>query len=148
MSASESACKVHIMDNMTKRQRSWTMSRIRSAETNPERSLRSILHREGCRFRKNVKGLPGRPDIVFAKYRTVVFVNGCFWHHHPCCCKAVIPKSNERYWTQKLENNVLRDKLNNELLLGLGWKVITIWECEFRKDPESVLSRIRAMFRK
>ena len=86
------------MDNMTKIQRSLTMSRIRSIETKPEQKLRSYLHNAGYTFRKNVKDLPGKPDIVLAKYKTVIFVHGCFWHQHDNCPFAVKPKSNIDYW--------------------------------------------------
>lgn len=136
------------MDDMNKLQRSRTMSRIRSSETSPEKNLRSLLHREGYRFRKNVRSLPGRPDIAFAKYKTAVFVNGCFWHCHPFCRKAVIPKSNEQYWISKLNANVTRDKLNKKALRRLGWKTITVWECELKADPKSAVNRIKALFKR
>ena len=131
------------MDNMTRQQRSRTMSRIRSRETKPEQKLRSILHRNGFRFRKNVAGLPGRPDIVLPKLDTVIFVNGCFWHQHLYCPKAVMPKSNKSYWEEKLRNTVCRDKENVERLSSSGWQVITVWECEIKENLASVCSRIK-----
>lgn len=130
------------MDNLTKTQRSKTMSRIRSAETKPEKKLRSALHKNGYRFRKNVKKLPGTPDIVLAKYRAAIFVNGCFWHQHPNCSKAVMPKSNNYYWEKKLKHNVYRDHNNNLQLSSAGWKVITVWECEIKENCEGVFAKI------
>lgn len=109
------------------------MSRIRSKETKPEETVRKYLFSKGLRYRKNVKNLPGCPDIVFPKYRTVVFVNGCFWHMHDCG-KFVWPQSNIDYWKNKIIRNVERDKQNTEKLHGLGWRVITIWECELKKN--------------
>ncbi len=130
------------MDNMTKNQRSHTMSRIRSRETEPEKKLRSAMHRKGYRFRKNVRSLPGTPDIVLPKFRTVIFINGCFWHQHPDCPRAVMPKSNKRYWEVKLKKNVKQDEDKTYLLTSLGWKVITVWECEIKKSIENVVSII------
>ena len=128
---------------MTRNQRRKTMSRIRSCETKPEVILRSKLHRDGYRFRKNVKRLPGTPDIVLTKFHTIIFVNGCFWHRHLGCQKAVMPKSNMNYWKRKLNNNVIRDKQNFELLSSSGWNVITVWECEIKMDFETLYTKIR-----
>jgi DNA mismatch endonuclease (patch repair protein) len=130
------------MDNMTKAQRSRTMSRIRSVDTKPEQKLRSILHKHGYRFRKNVRELPGRPDVVLPKYNTIIFVNGCFWHQHPNCSKAAMPKSNKGYWEKKLKKNVYRDSQNIAQLSSSGWKVITVWECEIKEDCAKVAARI------
>ncbi len=130
------------MDNMTKIQRSLTMSRIRSIETKPEQKLRSYLHKAGYRFRKNVIDLPGKPDIVLAKYKTVIFVHGCFWHQHDNCPFAVKPKSNIDYWDKKLINNVVRDQANIGSLELDGWRVIVVWECEINRDIELVFPRI------
>lgn len=132
------------MDNMTKVQRSRTMSRIRSKETKPEQQLRSFLHNAGYRFRKNVKGMPGTPDIVLPKHQTVIFVQGCFWHQHQNCLRAVMPKTNKEYWEDKLEKNVKRDNENVEKLPVAGWHVIVAWECEINEDIEAVFSRIKA----
>lgn len=118
------------------------MSRIRSNETAPEQLLRSELHHRGYRFRKNDKKLSGKPDIVLKKYRTVIFVNGCFWHQHQGCEKAVMPKSNIEYWEIKLQKNVDRDKTVYEKLKTEGWRVIVAWECEIKKDIDSLLSEI------
>lgn len=130
------------MDNMTRRQRSRTMSKIRSIETKPEKKLRSALHVKGFRFRKNVNALPGKPDIVLPRFKTIIFVNGCFWHQHPGCPKATMPKSNKRYWREKLRKNVNRDNQNMEKLSSAGWKVIVFWECEIEKDLSAVYSVI------
>ena len=118
------------------------MSRIRSADTKPEMMLRSVLHRMGFRFRVHYKGLPGRPDIVLPKYRTVIFVHGCFWHQHPGCIEATRPKTNENYWTAKLEGNVKRDRRNRRALRREGWRVFRFWECEIERYPIRIATRI------
>lgn len=112
------------------------MSLIRSKETMPEVFARSVLHRLGFRFRKNVKILPGKPDIVLAKYKTVIFVHGCFWHQHKGCRRATIPKSYTDYWVPKLKGNVRRDKQHRKDLKSLGWNVAVIWECETKNAGE------------
>lgn len=108
------------------------MSHIRSTNSKPEELVRKYLFSKGFRYRKNVKELPGCPDIVLPKYRTVVFVNGCFWHKHDCP-RFVWPTSNTEYWTKKIVGNVERDKANELKLEAIGWKVITVWECELKK---------------
>lgn len=118
------------------------MSRIRSQDTAIEVDIRKALFSRGFRYRKNVKNLPGAPDIVLPKYHTVVFVNGCFWHGHKNCKAGRIPKSRIEYWVDKIENNILRDKKNEELLRILGWKVIIVWECEVTKDFDETLIRM------
>jgi DNA mismatch endonuclease (patch repair protein) len=120
-------------DNHTKEVRSMNMSHIRSKNTKPEERVRKYLFSRGLRYRKNVRKLPGCPDIVFPKYKTVVFVNGCFWHHHDCG-RFVWPASNEEYWHKKIDRNVKRDKENESLLKEMGWRVLTIWECQLKKD--------------
>ncbi len=130
------------MDNMTRRLRSRTMASIRSGDTTPEKRLRSALHCKGFRFRKNVRALTGTPDIVLKKYMAVIFVNGCFWHQHRNCPRATMPKSNREYWEIKLKANVRRDKENIRRLVGIGWDVITVWECEINTDVDAVLNCI------
>lgn len=120
-------------DNHTSAQRSYNMSRIRSKDTKPEERVRKELFSRGFRYRKNVKELPGKPDIVLKKYNTVVFVNGCFWHMHDCG-RFTLPKTNLDYWKEKLQRNVKRDSENEKKLRSLGWKVIVIWECQLNKD--------------
>lgn len=119
-------------DNHTAEVRSRNMSRIRSANTKPEEIVRKYLFSKGLRYRKNVKSLPGCPDIVFPKYKTVVFVNGCFWHMHDCG-RFVWPTSNEEYWRKKITRNIKRDDKNYHTLEATGWKVLVIWECELKK---------------
>ena len=117
-------------DRLSRKHRSWNMSRIRGKDTAPERLVRSALHRAGYRFRLHSEPLPGRPDLVLPKYRTVVFVHGCFWHRHSGCRFAYTPKSRTAFWNAKLDANVKRDRRTARELRGLGWKVITVWECE------------------
>lgn len=119
-----------MIDTLTPRERSERMSRIRSKDTKPELALRSALHRMGFRFRVNARQLPGKPDIVLPKYRTVIFVHGCFWHRHEGCKIASTPKSNTGFWVEKFERNIDRDRSAAEKLAQLGWKVIVAWECE------------------
>lgn len=121
-------------DKHSKEVRSYNMSRIRSKDTKPEEIVRKYLFSHGFRYRKNDSRYPGKPDIVLPKYRTVIFVNGCFWHKHEGCKYFVWPKSNPEFWRNKIENNVLRDKDNYAKLAKDGWKIIVIWECELKKD--------------
>jgi len=118
------------MDKLTPEHRSWNMSRIRSDNTRPELIVRSLLHRMGYRFRLHQKDLPGKPDIVLPKHKTVIFVHGCFWHRHEDCKYAYIPKSRQGFWNNKFKTNIERDKKVNQQLKDLGWKVNIIWECE------------------
>lgn len=118
-------------DNHTKEVRSMNMSHIRSKNSKPEEIVRKYLFSQGFRYRKNVKKLPGTPDIVLPKYRTIIFVNGCFWHKHSCP-RFVWPSSNQEYWVPKILGNVERDKKNIALLTDAGWRVIVVWECELR----------------
>ena len=119
-------------DNHSKETRSYNMSHIRSKNSKPEELVRKYLFSKGFRYRKNVRTLPGCPDIVLPKYKTVVFVNGCFWHKHNCP-RFVWPSSNEDYWRPKILRNVERDRQNAERLKAMGWSVITVWECELKK---------------
>ncbi len=114
--------------------RSFNMSQIKGKNTKPEELVRRYLFSRGFRYRKNVSTLPGKPDIVLPKYKTCIFVNGCFWHKHEGCKYFVWPKNNAEFWKKKIIGNVDRDlRQQNELQL-LGWKVVVIWECELRKD--------------
>ncbi|MBE0534524.1 MAG: DNA mismatch endonuclease Vsr [Phycisphaerae bacterium] len=119
-------------DHLSSEHRSWNMSRIRSTNTKPEMTVRSLVHRMGYRFRLHRKDLPGKPDLVLPKYKAVIFVHGCFWHRHRGCKRCTTPVTNEEYWLKKLKGNAERDKRNRRLLKALGWKVIVIWECEAR----------------
>jgi DNA mismatch endonuclease, patch repair protein len=117
-------------DRLSKERRSWNMSRIRGKDTGPERVVRSVLHQLGYRFRLHVKDLPGKPDIVLPRYRTVVFVHGCFWHRHRGCGNCTTPTNNRVFWVKKLEGNAARDKLKASALRRVGWRVLVVWECE------------------
>ncbi|MFL6263365.1 MAG: very short patch repair endonuclease [Thermoanaerobaculia bacterium] len=117
------------------------MSRVRGSNTKPEVQVRSFLHHLGYRFRLHQRGLPGRPDIVLPRYRTVIFVHGCFWHQHPGCSKATLPETNAEEWAAKLARNVERDEENSEALQALGWKVATVWECDL-KTTAAVISSL------
>jgi len=108
------------------------MSHSRSGNTKPEEIVRKYLFKRGLRYRKNDKRYPGKPDMVFLKYRTAVFVNGCFWHCHEGCSDFVMPKSRIEYWQPKLERNKLRDAVNGAALTSAGWRVVTVWECELK----------------
>lgn len=132
-------------DVFTRAERSRVMSLIRSRDTRPERAVRSMLHRGGYRFRLHRADLPGSPDIVLAKYRTVIFVHGCFWHRHRGCRYATTPKSRTEFWVRKFESNVSRDREASGTLSGLGWQVLTIWECEL-KSPETTMIRLDEVF--
>jgi DNA mismatch endonuclease, patch repair protein len=131
-------------DQLTKERRSWNMSRIRSKDTKPEKAVRSLLHGMGYRFRLHRKNLPGKPDIVMPKYRRIIFVHGCYWHRHPGCKFAYSPKSRVKFWTQKFRENVERDKINQQTLRELGWRVTIIWECEVN-NLSKLRRRLRAL---
>lgn len=119
-------------DIFPQEKRSQIMSKVSSKETKPEILIRKLLFSKGFRFRKNVKNLPGKPDIVLPKYKTVIFVHGCFWHQHKNCRKSTRPTSNTEFWNTKLDKNIERDKKNAQLLKKAGWKIITVWECELK----------------
>lgn len=108
------------------------MAKISGKDTKPEIAIRKALHAKGLRYRKNVSNLPGKPDIVLKKYRTVIFINGCFWHGHNCR-KSALPKTNSDFWKDKIQKNILRDSKNIQELEVNGWQVITIWGCEIAK---------------
>lgn len=118
------------MDIWNKQKRSAVMAKIKSRDTKPEMIVRRYLFSRGYRYRKNVKGLPGTPDIVLHKYRIVIFIHGCFWHGHDV--DGHIPKSNSDFWRKKIERNKSRDARNKEILKKMGWSVMTIWECQLK----------------
>lgn len=120
----------NMVDRISRDHRSWNMSRIRSTDTKPEISVRSLLHRLDFRFQLHVRKLPGRPDIVLSKYRTVVFVHGCFWHRHEGCKYAYTPKTRRAFWLKKFRNNIRRHIQVSAELEELGWQVVVVWECE------------------
>ena len=125
-------------DNHTKEIRSKNMSHIRCKDTKPEIKVRSFLHRQGFRLRKYNKRYPGKPDIILPKYKTAIYVNGCFWHMHNCN-RFRFPKSNINYWINKLNNNKKRDIQHYEDMKKIGWKVIIVWECEISEDRLNAL---------
>lgn len=132
------------MDVHSKEIRSFNMSRIRGKNTKPEEVVAKYLFSQGFRYRRNVRNLPGTPDIVMKKYKTVIFVNGCFWHAHEGCKYFVLPDNNKEFWEEKLFRNRERDFEKNIQLEKLGWKVITIWECELKKDKiEETLENLK-----
>ena len=130
------------MDGLSPERRSWNMSRIRSKDTKIEVKVRQYLFAKGFRFRKNDKRYPGKPDVVLPKYKTVIFVNGCFWHMHEGCKQARLPKTNVEFWKEKMERNAANDKLHQEQLCSMGWHVIVLRECELKRDFETVLDGV------
>ena len=122
------------MDTVSKEKRSSIMSKVHSVNTKPEMLIRSFLHRNGFRFRLHVKNLPGHPDIVLPKYKTIIDVRGCFWHHHNGCKRAALPLSNIEFWKEKFSRNIERDKKTEKQLKELGWNLIVVWECELKED--------------
>lgn len=121
-----------VTDKFTTEKRSQIMSAVRNADTKPEKTVRRILHRMGCRFRLHAKELPGKPDIVFRPKRKVIFVNGCFWHGHKGCSRSTLPDTNKEFWENKIGGNTNRDLINLKSLSNSGWKVLVIWECELK----------------
>ena len=131
------------MDRLSPEQRSYNMSLIHGKDTKPEILVRKYLFSRGLRFRKNDKRFPGHPDIVLPKYKTIVFVHGCFWHGHEGCKYYVIPKSNVEYWRDKIRTNIARDAVVKSKLEELGWNVLVVWECELKKATrEQVLTSL------
>ena len=120
-------------DRMTKKQRSINMSHIKSKDTSIELKVRKYLYHHGFRYKKNDKTLPGTPDIVISKYRVVIFINGCFWHHHYNCKYATLPKTRQDYWLKKIDRNVDNDLKHYKELEQLDYKVIVVWECEIKE---------------
>lgn len=118
--------------------RSYNMSRIKGKNTRPEMIVRKFLFAKGFRYRLHDKKLPGKPDIVLPKYKTVIFINGCFWHGHEGCRYFVIPKTRKEWWIDKISRNKQRDDENYEKLLMFGWKIIYIFECELKKDNKDI----------
>ena len=131
-------------DRLSKERRSWNMSRIRSSDTKPELVVRKTLHAMGYRFRLHRRDLPGRPDIALPKYKTAVFVHGCFWHRHQGCRYAYNPKSRQEFWQHKFERNIERDRIVAQKLTSLGWRQLVVWECETKE--QEVLERLIAEF--
>jgi DNA mismatch endonuclease (patch repair protein) len=132
-------------DVHTREQRSRNMAAIRSANTKPEVRVRSALHAQGLRFRLHRKDLPGKPDIVLPKFRTAIFVHGCFWHCHSCKYGSVVPATRPEFWAAKRGGNVARDRKNRAALRKLGWRVLVVWECDVRTAAaaQAVVEKLR-----
>jgi DNA mismatch endonuclease, patch repair protein len=135
------------VDTLTWAHRSWNMSRIKGCNTAPECRVRSILHKMGFRFSLHRKDLPGKPDIALRRYKSVVFVHGCFWHRHKGCKDATLPKTRRIFWRSKLTRNAIRDKMKYAALRTMGWGVIVVWECEIGKSRILAL-RLRRLLEK
>lgn len=118
------------------------MSRIKGRDTQPEKLVRSLLHRMGYRFRLHRKNLPGKPDIVLPRHRKIIIINGCFWHGHPDCKRSARPATNREFWNEKIDKNVARDARNLEALAELGWAVLVVWQCE-TKNQHMLTARLR-----
>lgn len=132
------------MDSISPEHRSWNMAQVKGKDTRPELKVRSWLFKNGFRYRKNDSRFPGKPDVVLPKYRTVIFVHGCFWHRHPGCKNTRMPKSNVEFWETKFSRNVENDKRHVRELEAMGWRVIVIWECELgSKTFEETMQRVR-----
>lgn len=134
------------MDTISPEKRSWTMAQVKGRDTKPEKAVRSLLHRLGYRFRLQRADLPGKPDIVLHKYRTVIFVHGCFWHRHTGCKRASMPSTNSDYWNCKFERNIARDAQTKIALEDDGWRVLVVWECELKNLVE-LQARLLGEFR-
>jgi len=130
-------------DRISPEHRSWNMSRIRNKDTHPEKCLRSLLHQAGFRFRLHASNLPGKPDLVLPRYKTVIFVHGCYWHRHSGCKNATTPDTHTDFWVNKFQRTVKRDKEVVDKLINQDWRVITVWECELKNNPDSVIQKIR-----
>jgi DNA mismatch endonuclease (patch repair protein) len=138
---------VVLIDKVSKEKRSSMMRAVRSKDTAPEMLVRRAAHRLGLRFRLHCKNLPGRPDLSLKKWRTVIFVNGCFWHRHEGCRRASVPQSNKVFWLRKFKENVRRDQATYAGLKLLGWRVIVLWQCEVT-TPEQATAVIERHFAK
>jgi len=135
-----------LMDRLTPQQRSYNMSRVGSKATKPELIVRRWLWCHGYRYRLNVNSIPGKPDIVLRKYRTAIFVNGCFWHGHDKCNKNRLPRTNTAFWKEKISRNIVRDQQNYKLLKDSGWYIIVIWECQlYSNTVEDTMHNVEHM---
>jgi DNA mismatch endonuclease, patch repair protein len=130
------------MDRLTPERRSALMAKVRGKDTAPELIVRRLLHSMGLRYRLHRKSLPGAPDIVFPSRKKVIWVHGCYWHHHSGCRLATVPKTNRKFWVTKFKTNVTRDKSNAKLIAALGWKSLTVWQCEL-KQQKTLIGRLK-----
>jgi len=122
------------MDVFLKKKRSWIMSRVKGRDTKPELKIRSLVHKLGFRFRLGNRKLPGTPDLILTRFKKVIFVHGCFWHGHKNCRRAKLPETNADFWKNKIKKNKLRDTKDIKTLKTLGWKSLTIWQCELKNS--------------
>lgn len=129
-------------DIFSSEKRSEVMSKISGKETKPEILVRKHLFARGLRFRKNDKRFPGKPDIVLPKYKTIIFIHGCFWHGHQNCKKSKLPETRKDFWRDKIQSNIDRDKRNSSTLQSMGWNVIVIWECELKKNKDYTINTL------
>jgi len=134
-------------DKLTHEKRSWNMSRIRGKDTEIEVKVRKYLFSQGFRFRKNVSNMPGKPDIVLPKYKTVIFIHGCYWHRHAGCKNCTTPSTNREFWLDKFEKNIKNDSKHQQDLETAGWKVLILWECEIENDFDRLMSNLVAELR-
>lgn len=130
------------MDSLTEKQRSLCMSKIRSKDTQPEKTVRKILTQMEWRYRLHAGKLPGKPDIIISKIKTIIFINGCFWHQHKGCKRKSMPKTNINYWKRKLQRNIEKQKKDITALKKMGWRVSIIWECQ-TKDKERLANKLQ-----
>ncbi|MES2042781.1 MAG: very short patch repair endonuclease [Pseudomonadota bacterium] len=133
------------LDGAVDATRSKIMRAVRRAHTGPEVAVRKLLHGLGLRFTLQRRDLPGTPDIVLPRYKTAIFVHGCFWHRHMGCSRTTMPKNRADFWREKFDRNVARDREKERALIALGWRVLTVWECEMRQ-PEALKDKLRNAF--
>ena len=129
-------------DKLSREKRSWNMSRIRGKDTEIEIKVRKYLFSQGFRFRKNVADMPGKPDIVLPKYKTVIFIHGCYWHRHTGCKNCTTLNTNREFWLKKFEKNIQNDSKHQQELEAAGWKVLILWECEIENDFERLMDNL------
>jgi len=133
-----------MVDTINPERRSWLMSRVKGRETNTEKHVRSLLHKRGYRFRKNVSRLPGTPDVVLAKYKVAIFIHGCFWHGHLNCNRSRLPSTRLAYWEMKRKDNLERDERKTKELRKLGWRIAIIWGCAV-KNSETINASVNVL---
>lgn len=133
---------IEMTDSISTEKRSWNMARIKSKNTQIELAVRKYLFARGFRYRLHVRNLPGKPDLVLKKYKTVIFVHGCYWHQHAGCKYATTPKTRIEFWKNKFQANIRNDSKNTELLEQMGWKVLIVWECQILRDFEATMNEL------